>query len=489
MVLVDATLRPAQPRTPADHLLALLPALRDDVTLGSWVLARPEDRVTPYGPRLAESTYEDWCARAETETEMATSVSVRRTAYFYPPAVPDPPGLPMGVSAERLSDGCRLGLVWIEVVHPDSTRAHDLAGRTQTAITTELGVADTSTRPYWAGAASWRGTSFWRVNGTTIVSATTSRRTGPRGEVPAGRRVIVAATVPAVAGVVLEWERQLARGRSARRAGDRRGALQTRLEEMLALADLGGAEAAMRSWIARLDALEDGITLSETEREAFASAIDVWFASASSVPADRRAAALVAADLLVQITAARVAGFSLPEQAAVRDRMAAHGARFDYAPIGGVHIYMHDWLKEALRMDSGGRAGEIAFLALMEMGFETSATCTEQGGNGFRAVIARGEEFLRTRSGSAVANEVRFLVAEAYSDIVRLVNGGNYQAIPELPAQPEEEEPARRRAVELYVAAFERAGGSMRARESWPNAWRLMAGLTPMRTYFYCVYD
>jgi hypothetical protein len=258
---------------------------------------------------------------------------------------------------------------------------------------------------------------------------------------------------------------------------------------MLALADLGGAEAAMRSWIARLDALEDGITLSETEREAFASAIDVWFASASSVPADRRAAALVAADLLVQITAARVAGFSLPEQAAVRDRMAAHGARFDYAPIGGVHIYMHDWLKEALRIDPGGRAGEIAFLALMEMGFETSATCTEQGGNGFRAVIARGEEFLRTRSGSAVANEVRFLVAEAYSDIVRLVNGGNYQAIPELPAQPEEEEPARRRAVELYVAAFERAGGSMRARESWPNAWRLMAGLTPMRTYFYCVYD
>jgi len=165
-----------------------------------------------------------------------------------------------------------------------------------------------------------------------------------------------------------------------------------------------------------------------------------------------------------------------------------HGATFQFSPLGSAYGFTHPWLKEALALDSGGPAGDAAFLRLMEMGFETSVACGEQGGVGFRAVIEKGEAFLRERSGSPMEAEVHFLLAEAYSDIVGLANGLAYQESEDT-LYVAEAPHARERAIQEYRAAFSLAGASARAADSWENAWRLMAGLTPPRTFFYCVYD
>jgi hypothetical protein len=101
------------------------------------------------------------------------------------------------------------------------------------------------------------------------------------------------------------------------------------------------------------------------------------------------------------------------------------GVEFDFGPLGAAYGFTHGWLKEALRIDADGPAGDAALLSLMEKGFETSVRCAEQGGVGFRAVIQRGEEHLNHRPGSAIEAEVRFLVAEA-EDMFTWDHGGGF---------------------------------------------------------------
>lgn len=45
------------------------------------------------------------------------------------------------------------------------------------------------------------------------------------------------------------------------------------------------------------------------------------------------------------------------------------GAKFSYDPVSERNLYALNWLQEAYELDSNGRAGELAFLLLMERGF------------------------------------------------------------------------------------------------------------------------
>ena len=146
-------------------------------------------------------------------------------------------------------------------------------------------------------------------------------------------------------------------------------------------------------------------------------------------------------------------------------------------------------LRESLETDPDGRIGDLAFITLMERGFETSGTCQDQPGNGFRAVILEGGDFLSRKPASPLSSYVHLLMAEAWGDIVTLANGGGYDGR-DSPAYKPEEASARKQSIEEYRLAFASPiQRPAKEREAWRNAWRLMAGLSPSRTYFYCVYD
>ncbi|MGH7699741.1 MAG: hypothetical protein ACREMJ_04365 [Gemmatimonadales bacterium] len=95
-----------------------------------------------------------------------------------------------------------------------------------------------------------------------------------------------------------------------------------------------------------------------------------------------------------------------------------------------------------LRLDPTGPTGELAMLEPLERGFDLTGMC----GGGIDEVVARGEPF---------------------------------------PRAPE----ARRKAIAYYRQAFALDRTSGRARRAWTEAWRLVAGLPPGRTHFFCVYD
>jgi hypothetical protein len=173
----------------------------------------------------------------------------------------------------------------------------------------------------------------------------------------------------------------------------------------------------------------------------------------------------------------------------IRQRLESDGATFEWLDRGDTYYYTQTWLKEALLLDPDGRAGELAFATLLEEGFEMSGRCSDQHGEAFRAVIREGEDYLRRKPETPLRADIHFLMAEAYADIVTLA-GGDSPSIQADSARYGPEAPAaREKAIEQFRVAFEIAGNTSRARDAWPTAWRLVAGLAPTKTYFYCGSD
>jgi hypothetical protein len=84
-----------------------------------------------------------------------------------------------------------------------------------------------------------------------------------------------------------------------------------------------------------------------------------------------------------------------------------------------MYLYALNWLQEAYELDSNGWAGELAFLLLMERGFDTSPV-RKNGSELFREVLRRGTEYFRTRRSQQVEARIHFLMGDAYRDIVAL---------------------------------------------------------------------
>jgi hypothetical protein len=469
----------------AKYALDELTALGTRQSLGEWKKHHASGTLELYGPRLSEQSNQGWCARVRLETSLDADRSVRRDAYFYPPDPPTVLSLPVGARPDELLDQCRLGLVWADVEDVDAARAERLANATRESLVSVLGTGQLNAKLSWWGAGYWRKTALWNERGLSLATATTNFRAWPTGGSGATTRVLVAAAGGASRIRLEPFQR---RTDPPEEYVEAFGVIASRINEAISIAGVGGtAEADARSALKLLSAASPPWhDPSDSDREFILDAINEWFVSAPSSPPTRRAAALFVAD---QLLGASGAGWGRNENPPIRQQLEAHGATFNWATLGDTWFYAHSWLKQSRQIDPDSRVGDLAFITLMESGFETSGTCSDQGGNGFRAVIREGGEFLRRKPDSVLSSDIHLLMAGAFGDIVRLANGGGYEESVSADYKSEAAS-SRTRAIEEYRLAFAPPmPASARAQEGWRNAWRLMAGLSPSRTYFYCVYD
>ena len=462
-----------------------LPHLRQQSTLGAWKTLHGADSLELYSPKLASYPNENWCARMVSEAPLDADRKVKRTAYFYLPAEPNPPALPPNLPQEELVSQCRLGFVWSEVEDADSVRAEAFGDALRDSIKMDLGPGEMDLKLNWRGSSNWRKTALWEDGRLEIASAATF---GLGSAKPTPATIVGAAAE--ISGIRFRGVVDI---RTATRAREnyvaRRQLIWSRIEEALSIAALGGqAETSVRAALKLVTAADGWWSRlpTDSEQSAIIDAVDQWLIASGSLPLARRSAALFAADQLFQES--RGPRWREGENPPIRQRLEAQGAKFEWLHIGDSYFYTHTWLREALRLDPDGRAGELAFLTLMEMGFETSGKCADQPEGEFRAVIAQGQEYVRRRPDSAIKPDLHFLMAQAYGDIVALAAGAFYGEPESAKYQPEAA-PARIRAIEQYRIAFDSANNTPRAREAWPYAWRLVAGLPPSKLHFFCIYD
>lgn len=467
--------------TVAHTTLDELPHLREEITLETWKKLHATDSLELYSPKLASYPNGNWCARVVSEAPLDSERRVKKTAYFYLPPAPQPLALPPNLGQEELVSQCRLGFVWSEVEDTDFARAEALAEVLREPIKRELGPGEVDIKLNWPGSSNWPKTALWENGRLEVVSALGVTSRSP-------------ATVVGAAAEISGFRfRRVVDFRKVAGARENHVAqhqpIWSRIEETLSIARLGGPDetsfrAALKlvtasdAWWSRLP--------SASEQSTIFDAVDRWLIASGSLPAARRSAALFAADQLFQES--QGPRWHHDENPVIRQRLEAQGANFVWLELGGSYFYTHTWLREALRLDPDGRAGELAFLTLTEMGFETSGHCTDQHGEGFREVIAQGQEYIRRRPGSAIEPDLHFLMAQAYGDIVALASGSAYTESESNEYRPEAAS-ARTRAIEQFRIAFDSADNTPRAREAWPDAWRLIAGFPPGKIHFYCIYD
>jgi hypothetical protein len=454
--------------------------LAQEETLALWKAEHPRDGIEPYSPKLTRigNDFENqWCARATLATPVDGGSVSYRTAYFY---TPEPQSHLPAVTGETLLDDCRLGLIWTEVRVPDTSDPDPVAAWLEQSAAASLGTGVHDIRLMWIGSSRWRHTAFWKSGPVSLVTGATDE------SIDAGKPAAFVAAVGPASNV--ELATPTFEGAHARLTSDYR-ATAARIDEAIGLAAIRGqATTDMRAALAALAPFDPPWHYPRgSERDRILEAIDRWLAASTTVPAPRRAAALFVAD---QVLIAAGGGFwSDDERPPIRVRLEAHGAEFAISELDAGYTYTHTFLKQARDADPNGRAGELAYLTLMELGFETSGKCTDQGGEGFRTVIREGEAYLQTHPRSRIAPDVHLLLGEAYSDIVGLASGFGYDGDDEGKRYLPESAAARARAISEFRVAFNASPGPSRGVRAWPSAWRLLAGLPPTRTFFYCVYD
>jgi hypothetical protein len=270
------------------------------------------------------------------------------------------------------------------------------------------------------------------------------------------------------------------------RAGWLRLQRMLRLEEALGVAAIGGdVELAMRALLRSTTAevaptsmrlailLGNEVALSTPAADSIALAFGNWMAATRSLASDRRAAALVVGDHVLSAVWPRGA-YNFPQ------KFSPHGAEFEGTTADPGYRYTRNLLAAARDLYAPGRGGEIAFLASLVERADGEGGC-------HLPVIRRGEEYLRANPASSIRAEVHFMVAESYADIVSFAADSALRPRADSLELAARVQTARARAVEEFRKGIELAGsGAPRSRMAWQTAYRLLAGIPPLQTFWSC---
>jgi len=465
----------------AGRMVGELSALREGITLAQWLNAHRDDSITRFTYAEATESGEHWCVRAIRRDSLVDAAPGVRYAYFYPPPVPVSLELPPDDVAPDLVAACLLGAIWVQTPNPDSASGRRLAERTREALAGVYGKVTAGPDSFlgrsltdsqkqglarlpgyetmslgigFFGSAAWRAPGRWQQGDVTVVSAFDAAFFEVRRQ-----RVLAFAFLPRAQLETSQAVRETLAATTPQR--------DTALEAAARLTQLD------------TNAVRDFLALAQRQvaDSVRIAAIGKWLAPAADLDSAQRAAALFVVDGVV------------PEQldgndSVTREAYGKLGLEFVHSPLAGSYNYAHTLIEEALRLDPNGPTGDLATIELLNRGFDLTGTCR----GGFEEVIRAGEPFLGRVAAPGAKAHVLFLLADAYADIVALAAGiaADYVDPADFMARAAD---ARRQAIAYYRQGLALDRTSAKARAAWPEAWRLLAGLPPRRTHFFCVYD
>jgi hypothetical protein len=420
----------------SDSLSGLVQAdvarLGSQPTLAAWQRAHStETRIEGEYTNWEYETQGLWCAGSAASITLSNGIVVKRFALFY---VPERLGtLPVKVD-KSLADRCELKSIWYEV-----NRAPSLTDFVD-AVVRELGAVwgegeqvprRSKLRRGW-GWGNWEPFFNWQTSEFRVVVAI-----DPNGRANAGERALVLARLP---DTPTEVDPALAFGITP--------------SDQPSLTDEADKIAALSLPVPRV--INDSLA--------------AWVKAARALPAPRRAAALLVADLAV-----KGAG-NTPDHS-----LEAMGARFQVA--FGESAYTHNWRSEAEALDPKGPAGELARIAHLE------DSCSFEGKSDWRDGLIRfGEQVLRDFPAGKWAPYVHYILARAYdAKLLRTYLEGDSSASPSDAAL----DPVKLResAIAHFRAYLNEKPSDPDAGYALKEAWRLLAGLPPTPIHFGCNND
>lgn len=457
-----------------------LAAFATGVTVADWTRAHPTDSLVTE-PTFLRAGNEEWCARASAELRLSDSARVVRHVYFYVPPLTQRSAVPAVARPETIARQCLLGALWIETSVPTPPQADTLAAETVGVLSAVYGGAPLPW-PTWyelplGNLFREKVTARSRADSTVVLTASDR----PYGRAP---RVVALAFAPV--------SRLVPRREDTMTERYQRGAESVGSAAMLTGLD-GAAIAPLLSLLARAESVSYDLDARNPARASLRSvAVSTfrdWITVARRLPPSRRAAALLAADRLLAVPAVqRLFQKNTEDSLPGRVPLGALGAGFEHEYYNDEYVYVHTWLNQAFRLDPGSRPGALAFMSLIEAGFDTTGSCGA-GEEPFQEVIDRGEAYLSTLTDSSLQARLHFVIGDGYAEIVGLAAGmGDYNSGDPTPFRPRAEG-ARVKALEHYRAGLALERSTPGAEAAWRTTWRLAGGLPPVRLRFLCLND
>jgi hypothetical protein len=461
----------------AEWATAAFADLDPETSLDAWRRKHPRERVALFSrtdtrrfPNVSgggEFPLGDWCARASLTTRLADGTAGLRRVYFYPPSG-SPEAVPSEQDGGRLAGAeCRVGLIMVRQAVRDSARGAAMALAVRTALERRYGTGPrpVQTPAFFGGA----GVAFWRAGHRRFAVAYNAFRDSTEADVDeesdlptedwSGVVAIRYGQHPTIG------DDQIGRLESGEEISPPRNLLSGLMSGMRAAELDARLSAPLQSlWVMLTTAilpLNTGGRASAPEPvDSFIRPLVPWLSAAQRLPAARRAGALIAADAILQY--ANDWGL-LPIDSVSRARLTAHGATFEFDMFDRKEFfYSGSWRRAAFE---AGPAGDLRH-ELFEAFVERAPPCTSP-----QWIVSTAEREAKTVEGTHWQARAHLAAARALGDI--FVDSGA--------------DSARVRAVEHYrIAVAESFYDPDLDRQVWREAWRLAAGLAPIRLRYYC---
>lgn len=196
-----------------------------------------------------------------------------------------------------------------------------------------------------------------------------------------------------------------------------------------------------------------------------------WLEAAQALPPARKAAALLAADVVCAKDPGCAFDAAKPRDPIER-RLVALGYR-SRPFCGDTAYYTRSWLQHCERLDPTGPAGEMARLADLEK-------C--QVGDGMEA----GEKFLTDFPASKWAPYAHYVLGRLYDERLALALYGRPEGGDPVPLTRARLIDVRQAAIDHFRAFLDQAPGAVDVPFVRQETWRLLAGLPPTLVQFGC---
>ena len=434
--------------------------LKEGVTLEQWRKEHSQDVITSYVPSLFERTNDTWCLCAEDSYSVPGGHTAIRKAFFYVPLPPSTMELPLLRDSLYVRNNTAiLGMISVDVIEPSPQLAGTISNEVIKKLSLVLGPGDTKTKLWGFGSAGWSHTCRW-ANGNKIFASAY----GVQDEDNRAPLIAVYGFLPISEFHVddIDDYKELSVGGS-----------EMNVDSILfqrAIQDLPPHQPGMSDLLSLYNKdRNDSLDLKAT-----AAAFREWIDSLKYADSSQRARSLIFADLVLKRLEREFFGrYMWDLDRSFVAQMQSLGARLAQGRTEG-YVYERSWLKQAYALSPNDASGDLAFMIMMQEGFQLEADCRDCG-QCFSRIIVEGEKYLKHSKDKMFLSWTHRILGYAYNDAYCIANG-----FPTLSSEDKsyplvDGNHARLKSYEHFAAALELDHKSKASREAWRSAWRVIA--------------
>jgi hypothetical protein len=484
------------PDIPQDDLGATVSAelaqITPAVSVGDWRKSHPLDtwHRQAYGFSPPGDSFGDYCAVFKTMRRFSNGSRITRRAVFFIPPVPPTRALPDDSAAAGLiENGCILGGIQVELTLGSQENLQVISGQVRDAVSAEFGRAMQEPDPMEPATIRRNPVTAW-TKGEATVRLKPESSDAPLLPQDPHPDLTITSYLPNYHDELLDQSRYypapdtVATDRQIFELAMRTTALNEKASRPM--------EDLFRTYL-DFTAHENGLTPRHfpVSPEQLAGVLQQWLNASMDLPPVRRAAALLAADFVLDgcWNPIEYESHDLGDQAV--KPLEAIGINFDRGGPDGT-VTNVTWLEDAYRLDPDGPIGDVlTYMSLLGWPpltpIETgNASGLTEYDNLSTYLITTGARYLSRPRDPATTAKVEYAIASSYCDRVAFAEGVG-DPIEGLPGPPTRQEfelgrGARAEALKHYRAMLAIDKTSTRSLEAWRSAWKLMAGL-PLDTH------